>query len=402
MKIVIVSQYFYPEDFKINDLAEEFVKRGHEVTVLTGKPNYPFGKFFQGYRFWGTVKEVYRGATIIRVPLFPRGKGGSIRLILNYLSYIIFGCWYVATHRITADAAICFGTSPITQIYPALLLKKKTGCSVSLWVQDLWPESVSATTGIKRGFLYRCLHGMVSRIYRKCDKLLVQSRDFAQSILEKGAFGSKIVYAPNWAEDFYLNQSQVDTAKYADLIADGFIIMFAGNIGVAQDLERVIDAAELTAHVPEIKWMIVGDGRKRQDVETKVKSKGLEKSVIFLGRYSAIEMPAFFIHADVMLVSLKDNPIFTLTIPSKIQTYMASGKPILSMVGGITGKIIKEAACGLDADASDVHTLADNAIALSRMPKVELEKMGQRAKSYYQRYFAKHKVIDVIIDSLCK
>lgn len=253
MKILVLSQYFYPEEFKVNELTEDLVKRGHEVTVLTGKPNYPKGKIFDGYKILGVQEEKYKGARLVRVSLIPRGKASSWRLVVNYFSFVFFGCWYVLTHRLGADAAICFGTSPITQIYPALLLKKKIGCKVSMWVQDLWPESVTATGHMKEGIAVRLLNGMVRNIYKKCDLIFIQSEGFRKSILEKGDFSEKMVYVPNWADSIFISKENADTDRYKNLIPKGFIVMFAGNIGVAQDFENIVRAAaELAGDIPEI------------------------------------------------------------------------------------------------------------------------------------------------------
>ena len=201
MKILIVSQYFFPEEFKVNDLAEELVRRGHKVTVLTGKPNYPQGKYYDGYKFGGIQCEDYKGAKVIRVPLVNRGKGGTFGLLANYLSYVLFGCAYAWVYKLECDAVICFETSPITQIYPAFTVRRRTRCKVAMWVQDLWPESVVAAGPMGNGVLMRWLTGMVRNIYRRCDVLFVQSKAFEKSICAKGDFQRKIVYAPNWAED---------------------------------------------------------------------------------------------------------------------------------------------------------------------------------------------------------
>lgn len=400
MKIVVVSQCFYPEEFKINDLVEEWVKQGNRVTVLTGKPNYPHGTFYSGYKFSGIQKEKYKGADVIRVPLIRRGSGGSIRLSLNYLSFIIFGCWYVLFHKLDADAIFCFGLSPITQAYPALLLKKLNHSKASIWVQDLWPESVAAVGAVKReGVIWKALSQMVISIYKRCDTIFVQSSAFKTSICKKGDFERKIIYAPNWAEDLYV-KNVIDVEKFKALIPPGFVVMFAGNVGAAQNFDSIIKAAELTKSISDIKWVIVGDGRTQKETEKEVLRRGLDTTIKFLGRFKSIEMPNFFVHADVMLVSLKQEDIFALTIPSKIQTYMASGKPIVSMLDGAGNEIIESANCGLTAAAGDYKTLADNVIRLYKTPKADLKSMGVNAKSYYHQHFEKSRVIETIVEHL--
>lgn len=398
MKILIVSQYFYPEEFKINELAEELVKRGHDVTVLTGKPNYPQGQYFEGYRFWGYEKESYKGATVIRVPLINRNNGSSLRLILNYLSYVLFGCLYTLVCKTRFDSIFCFETSPITQIYPALILKKKHGTKVSMWVQDLWPESVSAVGKIKNKTILKSLYKMVRNIYSKCDVLFVQSRAFEDSICEKGDFKNKIIYAPNWAEDIFLTK-EIDKSKYKKMFPDGFNVLFAGNIGIAQDFEALINAAEETKFVSDINWIIIGEGSQLTYVKNIVEQKRLD-NIYFLGRYPVKEMPHFFVHADVMIVSLKDEYIFSLVIPSKTQAYMASGKPIATMINGEGNQVVKEARCGLVAQAGDYKQLAENIKAMYKLSRSELNRMGINGLNYYNSNFVKDKIITVIENNL--
>lgn len=393
MKITIVSQYFYPEEFKVNDLAEEWVKRGHEVTVLTGKPNYPGGKILKGYRFWGVQEESYKGIRVIRVPLTPRGKGGGIRLALNYLSYVFFASYYVLTHRLDTDRIFCFEISPVFQMYPALLLKRKTGADVSMWIQDLWPESVAASSNLKSGFIQNLLSVLIRDIYRRTDTLFVQSPAFYESVLNKGEFQDKLSYVPNWAEDVFTKRTS-GLNKHQSLMPKGFKVMFAGNIGAAQDFESIIQATVLTRHIPEIKWVIVGDGRMRTGIEQQVKFLELGDTVSFLGRYPVEEMPDFFALADVMLVSLKNEYIFSLTIPSKMQAYMASGKPIVTMLSGIGNQILKDANCGLTAESGDYKLLAENVIAMYHMSNEERLQLGMNGQVYYNVHFQKRVCID--------
>ena len=397
MKILIVSQYFYPEEFKINDLAETLVLKGHEVTVLTGKPNYPKGEYFDGYSFKGIVQESYKGAKVIRVPLIKRSKGGAKNLILNYFSFVHYARKYLKNNKINVDAIICFEISPITQAYPCIECKKRYGGKILLWVQDLWPESVTAAGGIYNKLVLNILDKMVKGIYDKSDKLMIQSPAFAESILSKGNYKDKLAYVPNWAEDIFINNERIKREKFASLMPEGFKVMFAGNIGAAQDFESIIKAANETKEVPAIKWVIVGDGRARLKAEADVKKLGLDDTVIFVGRHPVEDMPSFFVHADAMLVSLRDEYIFSLTIPSKVQCYMAAGKPILTMLNGIGNKIVKEARCGLTANAGDYKSLAQNVKTLYNKSKEELFEMGKCSASYYNSHFDKNTVVNCIV-----
>ncbi len=401
MKVLVVTQYFYPEDFKINDLVAGFVSAGHDVTVLTGKPNYPFGKIFSGYCFWGVQHEEYKGAKVIRVPLIPRGKSSSLCLMLNYFSYVFFSCVYVMTHRLQADKIICWDTSPITQAYAGIRVKKQTGASLSIWVQDLWPESVFSTGALQYRWAERLLNRMVRNIYRHMDTIFIQSPAFEQSIREKGAFKARFVYAPNWAEDIFCDSDVVDREKYARQLPGGFRVMFAGNIGVAQDFDSILHAAALTHDDKRIQWLIVGDGRQRSYVERRVEALGLHDTVTLLGRRPLSDMPSLFVHADVMLVALKDEHIFALTIPSKIQAYMLFGKPILTMLSGEGSRTVEEAQCGLTAASGDYARLAQHVQALaSNTGGQALAQYGQNGKNYYERHFRKETIINRIITYL--
>ena len=400
MKILIVSQYFYPEEFKINDLARELVDCGHQVSVLTGKPNYPKGEYFEGYQYEGVVREDYYGAEVIRVPLRKRGSGGGKNLVLNYLSYVINARKYIRRNKMEFDAILVFEISPITQAYPALFCKKKYGGKVLLWVQDLWPESVTAAGGVTNKLVLGVLDRMVKRIYKKCDVLLVQSEGFKESILSKGDFSSKIVYAPNWAEDLYLEKDLTNQDAVALMMPNGFKVMFAGNVGAAQDVDAIIKAASEIKEYADIKWIIVGDGRERERVEALPKQLGLENNVYFLGRHPMKEMPTFFSFADAMIVSLKDEYIFSLTVPAKTQSYMASGKPIVSMLNGEGNRIVEEAGCGLTAPSGDYRKLAENVLAMYKMSREAREQIGEKGLEYYKQHFDKKNVVDTIIKAM--
>ena len=404
MKILVVCQYFHPEEFKVNELVEGLVSRGNEVTVLTGKPTYPKGDYPAGYKFWGVQHETYKGAQVIRVPELTRGGGGAVGIARSLFSFLISSTWYAKHHDMEADAILCFQLSPVTMANAALIYKRRTGAKLVHWVQDLWPESVTATTPLKGGPIISMLRRFVTEIYRQSDAILVQSRAFEKSICEKGDFKDKIVFAPNWAEDIFIKADAVNGERCPLLPSeeDEFRVMFAGNIGEAQDFGNIIKAANLTKDAPQIKWIIVGDGRARESAEQEVARLGLQGSVKFLGRYPVESMPQFFAVADVMLVTLKDEPIFALTIPSKTQAYMASGKPILTMINGVGNDVVREAKCGLTAQAGDYSALAANVKKMYAMSKDKLAEMGRAAKSYYDANFAKDRVIDRVNDVLRK
>lgn len=400
MNILLVSQYFWPETFRINDLAISLFERGNKVTVLTGKPNYPQGKIYKGYRFWGYTKENYKGIDIIRVPLIPRGNSSGVRLVLNYLSFVFFSCIYILFHRQKYDASLTFAISPITQVYAALLHKKLCKSKAILWVQDLWPESVVAAGKMNSGFIYKQLFRMVENIYHKVDHICIQSEAFKNSISQKHVDNKKISYIPNWAEDLFTDRTLINKTKYNNILPKGFIVMFAGNIGEAQDFDSIVEAAIKTKNNPEIKWVIIGDGRKKKEVERQIQERGLTNTLFLLGRYPLEEMPNLFIHADVMLVSLKDEEIFSLTIPSKIQSYMAFGKPIVSMLNGIGNKIIEEADCGYTTSSGNHNQLVNNILTTYNTDKKELENKGRNGFLYYEKNFSKTQIINDLLSIL--
>jgi len=397
MRILIVSQYFWPETFRINDLVKELVVRGHDVSVLTGKPNYSQGKIYKGYSFFSHNRDEYYGAKIYRVPLIPRGKGTGLQLVFNYLSYVVSASTFVAFNRKKFDVSLTFAISPITQMYPALLHKKLYASRAHLWVQDLWPESVAAAGIMDSSAILKGLTKMVRNIYKKSDGVLVQSEAFIPSVLQKGILIDKIHYIPNWAEDIFTNRVEENVNKYREIIPKGFVVMFAGNMGEAQDFESIVNAAERTRHIHDIKWVIVGDGRKREWVETEIKKRNLSDTFFLLGRFPVEEMPYFFSLADIMLLTLKDEDIFSLTIPSKVQSYLAFGKPIASMINGIGNKVINDANCGFTAHAGDAEKLAENIIKAYNAPEEVLVELGLNGKAYYAKEFDKGAIIDKLL-----
>lgn len=386
MKILIVTQYYFPENFKSNDLSFELQKRGHDVTVLTGLPNYPEGKMYEGYGLFKNRNQTINGVKVIRALLLLRGKGGGIRLFLNYFSFAFFASVKVffLSFRNKYDAVIVHEPSPITQFYPALLLKKLQKVPVYFWVMDLWPESLEIAGGIKNKFVLNFFKKMVISFYKNSEKILITSKGFKKSILEKGDFGAKLEYFPNWAEE---SISHGDTSFEIPSLPDGFKVMFAGNVGEAQDMESIMQAALLLKDHANIKVIIVGDGRKMPYVQQFIKDHALENTVITLGRFPVEAMAAFFAKADVMLVSLKDDPIFNLTVPAKIQAYMSAAKPILAMLNGEGAEIILEAGCGETAPAGNAHKLAETVMKMSELSAEELKNMGLNSSAYFQKNY---------------
>ena len=393
MKILIVTQYYFPESFKSNDLSFELQKRGHEVTVLTGLPNYPEGKMYDGYGVFKNRKQEINGVKVIRSLLLLRGKGGGIRLFLNYFSFAFFASIkaFFLNFGNKYDAVIVHEPSPITQFYPALLLKKLQNAPVYFWVMDLWPESLEIAGGVKNKFILNFFKKMVITFYKNSEKILITSKGFKNSIVEKGDFENKLEYFPNWAED---SISEGDQNFPVPDLPVGFKVMFAGNVGEAQDMESIMNSALALKDHSEIKFIIVGDGRKMPFVQHFIEKNNLQKTVFTVGRFPVEAMASFFAKADVMLVSLKDDKIFNLTVPAKVQAYMSASKPIVAMLNGEGAEIIEEAKCGLAAPAGDSNKLAETILKMASLPKEELLQMGENSRNFFQANYQLSTCID--------
>lgn len=399
MKILVVSQYFWPENFRINDLVVGLTARGHEVTVLTGTPNYPEGMLNPAYAERPETFSEYNDAEIVRVPMWLRGKTG-LSLVINYVSFAIsasvFGLWLLRGKYF--DVIYAFQPSPVTVGIPAIVAKYLKRAPLVFWVLDIWPETLSAIGVVRSKLLLWPLTLLVRFIYRHCDVIYAQSRSFVGKIGENCDDKQKIVYFPNWAEAIFQDQEIEPTPLIPNF--DGLSIMFAGNLGEGQDFPAIIAAAAKLAGRPDIRWLIVGDGRMRPWIEEQVASLGLQERVILLGQHPLSSMPNFFVHADVLLVTLKDTPIFAMTVPGKLQSYLAFGKPVLAMVNGESAMVIRDAGAGIVVAAGDSSGLAEGACQMADMSLEDREALGQSARSYYNREFDREKLFDRLEEQL--
>lgn len=394
MKILIVSQYFWPENFRINDLATELVGRGHEITVLTGWPNYPEGKIYEDFDKNPQKYANFNGVNIVRVPLAPRGQS-ALRLMINYFSFI-FSASLLGSLKLIGkryDLIFVCGLSPITVAIPAIFLKFIKKTPIVLWVLDLWPESLSAVGVVKSKKILDAVGVLVRFIYKNCDLILGQSKSFIHSIGKYCNESEKIKYFPSWSEDLFNNESVV-IAPEVETKKDIFNILFSGNIGDAQDFPTILNAAEYLRERSDIRWIIVGDGRMAGWVREQIVKRSLQNNVVMTGRFPLERMPSFFAHADALLVSLKANEIFAMTIPGKVQTYLSSGLPIVGAIDGEGAEVIREAGAGYACKASDAEGLA---AAVAKMAALNAEKrdaMGKAGNAYYVAQFEKKLLID--------
>lgn len=380
LRILIVSQMFWPETFRINDLAAELVARGHEVTVLTAEPNYPEGYLYPEYRRDPQAFSSYRGARIVRAPIITRGRS-RLRLVLNYLSFvvsgIVCGAWKLRRERF--DVIFVHESSPVTVGLPAIALRALKKVPIAFWVLDLWPETLEAVGVVRSKRILNAVGRLVTFIYKRCDLILAQSRSFIPQIAKYCPDPSRIFYFPSWAEAVFERCQNVTPAPEVPVRPNSFDVVFAGNIGEAQDFPAILAAAELLRSHKNIRWLIIGDGRAADWVRQEVARRGLEETVLLLGRYPLERMPSFFAHADALLVSLKNEPIFAMTIPGKLQSYLAAGIPIVAMLNGEGADVVNRARAGLTCPAGDSAALAQAVLRLSQMPEEERAEMGRNA-----------------------
>lgn len=385
MKVLIVGQYFWPETFRINEVAQSLKTLGCEVTVLTGQPNYPSGVVGEGYKAASVRTQCHEGLTICRVPLVPRGNGSALRLILNYLSFVLsacaFGPWLLRKQRF--DIIFVYAMSPIVQVIPASWFAFLKDAKLVAWVQDLWPESLSATGFIHNKKLLKLVGVVVRWIYRRCDLLLVQSIAFIPPVMAM-AGKTPVKYHPNPGESAP-NQVQSHSPPALALLP-GFNVVFAGNLGTVQALGTVLNAAELLLPHSGVRMVLVGSGSRSAWLQKEVTLRGLT-NVQLPGRYAAEDMPGILAQASVLLVSLMRDPIMSLTVPSKVQAYLAAGKPIIASLDGEGARVVEESGAGMSCVAEDAAALAAAILTLKTLPLDQLQQMGVSGQAYYKQHF---------------
>jgi colanic acid biosynthesis glycosyl transferase WcaI len=394
VKILIVSQYFWPENFRINDLTQELVQRGHSVTVLTGIPNYPSGSVFDAYLQNPKGFRNYCGARVLRAPMLARGRG-AVRLFLNYISFAVSaglaGLWRLRGQQV--DVIFVFEPSPVTVGLPAIFLGRIKHAPVVFWALDLWPETLAAMGVVRSPRLLGWVGSLVRFIYERCTLVLGQSRGFMGSIAKYCSNAKKIRYFPSWAEEIF-NQPDLVSAPEVPVLEGAFNVLFAGNLGEAQDLPAILDAAERLKYNTTIRWIVVGDGRKSDWLRTEVGRRGLQDSVLLLGRFPVERMPSFYAHADALLVSLKKDPVFSMTIPGKVQSYLMAGVPLVGMLDGEGAKVISEANAGLVCAAGDAVGLATLVLEMSAMSAEQRHQLGVNGRVFAQREFGRSLLMD--------
>ena len=389
MDILIVAQYFYPESFRINDIATEWVKRGNNVTVLTGIPNYPMGKFFPGYSWTKKRTEQWNGINIIRIPLIARGHS-SIGMVLNYYSFVISGWFWNRFNSIKADIVFSYETSPMTQVKVGCGYAKKHKVPHFLYVQDLWPENVETVTGIHNRLIIGPIDRMVDKIYKQVDKIYVTSPSFVDAVVNRKnpVDPQKVFYWPQYAEEYY---RPIENKGYEGIPDDNsFKIAFTGNIGTAQGLDILPQTAKLMKD-DNVRFVIVGDGRYQVEFEKHIDECGVRDKFILLPRVQSTLVPEILSACDAGFISFNKTPLWEMTIPAKLQSYMACGKPIIASASGETKRIIEESQCGICTEIGNAQALADGIKKIMTMDRVQ---MSCNARKYFESHFDKKKLMD--------
>lgn len=399
MRILIVSQYFHPEDFRINDLALKLHVRLHDVTVLTGMPNYPEGKISKGFSKFTPQRDVWKGVEIVRVPIIPRQKSRNWQLVLNYLSFFISSCVFapflLRGRRFDIIFSPCY--SPPTANIPAILLKLIKKIPMILWVQDLWPEALSATGAVKSPIILNKVRTMMRSIYHYSDLILVQSAAFEEPILKVADVAGKIKHLPNWAEDIYQRGPEADEK----FLPNGFNVMFAGNLGRAQSLETIISAAQQLRD-EAVNWIFLGGGRQADWLKMEINNKDLSHCVYQFGRQPKESMPSYFAKADAMLVTLVEDPITSKTIPGKIQSYLASGRPLIGALNGEGARVIRDSGSGIAVASGDATGLAAAVMLMASYTDAKREELGTSGLAYYHKHFSSNMLIPLLETEMTK
>ena len=391
-KILVYTNHYFPENFKINDIVSHFNEQEYSVKVITGVPNYPSGKIFKNYGYFKKTNEIIDNVKVRRLPLVTRGRGSSFRLVLNYLSYffsVLIYTFYLILSNKKYDIIFVHHTSPIfITISPCLYKTFNKQTKMILWDLDIWPESLEATEVIKNKKVLNSIKRLVETLYNKFDLILVGSDSFVQ-IVKKRVKNIPVVYFPNWAEDIFelalINKSPLKTVKQTNNLK----IMFAGNIGEAQDVYSILKLI-YKCKDKNIDWVFVGDGRMKNWFERELNLIPISGTINFSGSHPIEKMPFFFKQADIMLLTLKNEDIFSKTVPAKLQAYLASAKPIFGMISGESKRIIMDSGAGWCSDSGDIESAYDNICEILNCNYKELSKKGLKGLRYYNKNFSKH------------
>jgi glycosyltransferase involved in cell wall biosynthesis len=391
MRILIVSQWYLPEPATgISGLAETLVELGHTVTVLTGFPNYPRGRLYPGYRIRAWQRETINDVKVVRVPLYPSHDESAIRRALNYLTFAVSAAC-LGRFLIKRVDVVHVYHPPLTACWPGWVLSVLYWVPLTLEIQDLWPDTLSATGMVKNSRTLRVIGWWAQWFYRRARAIRVISNGFGRRLGSIGIDPGKIRVIPNFAEAVPAEMPCADVQRGA--VNKGmFTVMFAGNMGLAQGLETVLDAAALLKNHEDIRFALVGDGVDCQRLRKLAEQRYLA-NVSFWGQKDPSEMPRIYAQADVLLVHLRDDPLFEITVPHKVYTYMANGKPILAAIKGDTADLIRSTGSGVVCPPGEAGPLADEILKMKAMPAEELFRMGKNGQSTVREQFGRERIV---------
>ncbi len=392
MNIVIVSQYFYPEDFRINSVAEELAKQGHSVKVITGLPDYTASTVPKEYRWFRKRREQYAGVQIVRVPIIARRKGVFFRA-LNYASFVLSASLYTLfCGAKSVDAIFVNQTSPVLQAIPALVLKHRIAKKLVLYCSDLWPESLKAWNVGEHSPLFQFVLRLSRKIYNACDTVAITSEPFREYLMETCLVDSrKIQYLPQHFEDLYADICNQWTEN-------GCIdFVFAGNIGSVQNIDCIIRAAKLLPKEENYKIHLIGNGSELEHCQAMVQELNLQDKIIFYGRHPFEEMKKFYQIADCFLLTLRGGDFIGQTLPAKTQGYLCAGRPVLGAIDGAAKMLIDEADCGECVSAGDYKALSEKMNNIIQHFDIYRQK-GQNGRRYYEKQFTKNRFIATLMN----
>ena len=395
--ILFVTQNFYPESFGINDIVSDMTQRGFRVDVLTGLPNYPIGRFFDGYGLFKRGDKYYGGARLYRCAVFPRLKNSKIGISLNYATFAFFASLKLIRLLFKKyDKIFVYEPSPLFQAIPGLIAAKLKRCEKIIYVLDIWPDSVYSVVDMKNAFARKLLKNYSERTYRKFDRLLVTSKGFIPQLEKAGVKREKITYLPQWTPPY------VKDGNAKPELEGTFNVVFTGNVGIPQDLGILTGAAALVSDLSDVRFIIVGDGDYLGDLKRKAAGEGVQSMFVFEGRKPYQQMPGYYESAGCLVASLKDIELFSKTVPAKIQAYMQAGKPILCAINGESARLVEEAGCGLCSPAGETKALAENIKKLYAMPESQREKMGRRGREYAEKHFGRQELLSRLAEILSR
>ncbi|UGX91776.1 glycosyltransferase family 4 protein [Bradyrhizobium barranii subsp. barranii] len=388
LRVLVVSQHFWPENLRINEVVLSLRACGVDVEVLTGQPNYPKGEIYDGYSATGVGSKRHPlGYMIHRVPVVPRGGGGALRRMANYGSFVLSALLFAPrlTRGRPYDVIFVYAISPILQGLPAAFLKLLKRAALVIWVQDLWPDSLESTGYVRNKAALAAVAALTGFIYRRADLLLAQSRGFVQKIRESAGRRVPIAYHPNPGDIALVERSPAAPSSLA-MEPDCFNVVFAGNLGSVQALETVVACAETIAD-PLIRIIFVGAGSRATWLREETARRGL-RNIELAGQYPAEAMPAIFAQASALLVTLRRADSLALTIPSKIPSYLAAARPIIGALDGEGADLIRDAEAGLAVPAEDSAALASAILEMRNLPAARREAMGAAGRAYFDQHLA--------------